>query len=112
MDQLADADDTAMLNHDLGDPRVVTKHMHAGENRQVLHDLAVFGHRVGQRNAVIEMGQFIILDTMAGGDMDKACSLVGGDVSGKQHRHVVVIAMAVHRMKRDRALDVAALQRC
>ena len=112
MDQLADADDTAMLSHDLGDPRVVTKHMHAGENRQVLHDLAVFGHRVGQRDAVLEMGQFIILDTMAGGDMDKACSLVGGDVIGKQHRHVVVIAMAVHRMQRDRALDVAALKRC
>ena len=112
MDQLANADDAAMFGHDLGNLRIVPQHMHAGKNRQMVHDLAVLSHRIRQRNAMDKMRQFIILDTMAGRNMHKSSALISGDLIGKQHRHFMVIAMTMHRVMRDCAGYIGALERC
>ena len=110
MHKLADPYDPAMLGHDLGDPLVVTQHVKPGEDRQVRHQLAVFGNRVWQWNAMFEVCEFVILHTMSRRDVDKACSLIGGHIVGEKHRHVMLITMAVHRVLRDRPLDVGALK--
>ena len=110
MHKLADPDDPAMLGHDLGDPLVVAQNVQPGEDRQMLHKLAVLGNRVRQWNAMFEMCKFIVLDTMSRRDVDKACPLIGGHIVGKKHRHVMLITMAIHRVLRDRSLDVGALQ--
>ena len=76
----------------------------------MFHDLAILGHRVGKRDAVFKVGQLIVLDAVARRNMNKTCALIRGDIVGKKHRHVMIIAMAVHRVKRDGALDVATVQ--
>ena len=112
MDQLADADDTALLGHCFGDSGIVTQHMHAGKYRQMIHDLAVLGHRIGKRDTMLKMRQLIILYTVTGGDMHKASALIGGHIISQQHRHFMLITMTVHGVQRDGAGDFGALQRC
>ena len=77
----------------------------------MVHQAAILGHRVGKRDAMFKMRQLVILDTVTGGDMDKAGSLFRGDIVGKQHRHIMIIAVIMHGMSRDRPFDVGSLQR-
>ena len=98
MHQLANPDDAAMLGHCLGDLLVVAQHMQPGEDRQMRHQLAILGNRIGKWDAVFEMRKLVILHAMPGRDMDEARSLVGGDIIGKKHRHVMFIAVLMHRV--------------
>ena len=111
MHKLADADDATMLSHDFGDFQIVAQHMQSGKHRQVIHQLAIFGNRIGKRDAMLKMRQFIILNTMTRRDMDKAGSLISGHIVGKQHRYIMFIAMLMHRMAGHRAFNVPSGQR-
>ena len=74
MDQLSNADYTTQFSHHFGNFQIVAKNMHTGKERQMFHDLAIFGHRVRHRHTVCQMGQFIILNTMTRRNVDKACT--------------------------------------
>ena len=112
MDQLANADHPALLGHGFGNAGIVTQYMHTGKYRQMIHDLAILGHRIGKRDAVLEMREFIIFHTMSGGNMHKARALISGYIIGQQHWYIMLIPVSVHGMQRDSTSDIGALQRC
>ena len=110
MDQLSNADHTTQFSHHFGNFQIVAQNMHAGKERQMFHDLAIFGHRVRHRHTVCQMGQFIILDTMARRNMDKACTLFRGDIISVKQRNIMIIAMFGQRVRGNGANAISARQ--
>ena len=80
----------------------------AGEMRHPGVESAVLAHRFGHFQALFAAEVEILL-AVARGDVDEAGAGLGGDVVGQEHRHVVVVAAAAHRVGADGAGEVGAL---
>ena len=81
--------------------------MHAFEARREMRQFAVIGHRLRHVQPMRPTECEIVL-AVAGGDVDKARALFGGDEIGAQQRHFMLIATAPQRMRADRADKLAA----
>ena len=78
----------------------------AAEQRHVVIEGAVFGHRHRHFNPVLNGRQLPVIKTVTRCDVDQSRPLLRGDVVAMEHGHVVVEALPRQRVSGDNAGEI------